>query len=361
MMKSKKQRTGVTYAQAGVNIDAGESLVDHIRETVQSTHSPRVMGSYGGFAGLFRLDYGEKLFARKYREPVLAACTDGVGTKLKVAFEMKKFDTIGTDLVAMNVNDLVCCGAEPLFFLDYLATGRLDTNQMSMVVRGIAEGCRAAGCALLGGETAEMPGFYGDGEFDIAGFAVGVVERSRIIDGGNIEVGDVVIGLGSSGIHSNGYGLARKVLQEIGSYNLSDRPELLEGRSVGEALIEPTRIYTKNVLAAVSVYTVKRPVKAMVHITGGGLAGNIARLVPPGFSVKINGGSWPVPPIFELISHTGPVDPMEMRKVFNMGIGFVLIVSPHFASPIMSRLSHGGERCFLIGKIKKGSVPVAWN
>jgi phosphoribosylformylglycinamidine cyclo-ligase len=360
-MARKARKSGpVTYRTAGVNIEAGEALVEKIKSMVQGTHSPRVMGNYGGFAGLFRLDFGEKLFAKKYREPVLAACADGVGTKLKIAFKMNVLDTIGIDLVAMNVNDLTCIGAEPLFFLDYLATGKLDPEKMSDIIRGIATGCRLAGCSLLGGETAEMPGFYPGGEFDLAGFAVGVIERRDIIDGRNVCPGDIVIGLASSGVHSNGFGLARQVLLSIAKFKLPDRPDELEGRSIGEVLLEPTRIYTKSVMGVLGSYRVKRPVKAMAHITGGGLEGNLSRVIPGGMSVRINEDCWTTPPIFDLIARKGPVDHIEMRRVFNMGVGYTMIVAPYYASAIMNRLAASGERCFIIGKVRKGSQPIQW-
>ena len=357
---TKRNKKNITYKAAGVDIESGEALVDNIKSKVQSTHSPRVMGGYGGFAGLFRLD-NNKLFAKQYKEPVLASCTDGVGTKLKIAFEMNVFNTIGIDLVAMNVNDLICCGADPLFFLDYLATGKLDPDQMTQAIDGIVKGCDLAGCSLLGGETAEMPGFYENGEFDMAGFSVGVVEKSKNIDGRNIKSGDIVVGLGSSGIHSNGYGLARKVIFDIAKMKITDSPDLLRGKTVGESMLEPTCIYSKSVIKTIDSYKTKSPIKAMSHITGGGLAGNVARVIPSGFTVKIENDTWPIPPIFELIAHHGPVDQLEMRRVFNMGIGLVLVVSPRNASSIVAKLSEHGERAFIIGKIKKGKKKVEWN
>ena len=350
----------LTYKDAGVDIEAGESMVNLIRPLVARTFGPRVMGSFGGFAGLFRLDYNEKLFKRNYADPVLVACTDGVGTKLKVAFAMKKLDTVGVDLVAMSVNDLICCGAEPLFFLDYLAVGKLAPATMAEIVRGIADGCCEASCALLGGETAEMPDFYKPAEFDMAGFCVGIVERRRLVDGANTAPGDVAIALASSGLHSNGYGLARRALLGRGRYKITDRPAELGGVSVGDELLRPTRIYVRPVLSVLETYRVKRVVKALANITGGGIGGNVSRLLPEGLSLRIKRTSWQVPPVFKLIAAKGPVDPIEMSRVFNMGVGFVMIVSPHFANAIMTRLRRAGERCWVLGKVRKGGPGVVW-
>lgn len=350
----------MTYRQAGVDIDAGEELVRRIGPMVARTRTPRVLGSIGGFAGLFRLDYDEKLFQRNYRQPVLAACADGVGTKLRVAIDMDQLDTVGIDLVAMNVNDLVCCGAEPLFFLDYLAVGSLDPQRGADVVKGIAEGCTRAGCALLGGETAEMPGFYEPDEVELAGFAIGVAERHRVLDGSGIEPGDLAVAIGSDGLHSNGYGLARKVLLEAAGYDYDDAPPELEGASIGQELLRPTRIYVKPVLNVLRQYKVKRAVKAIAHITGGGLPGNLPRVLPEGLTVRVKRDSWRVPPIFRLIAEKGPVDPIEMMRVFNMGVGMVLIVGATFAKTVMSRLRRSGERCWVLGKVRKGGPELTW-
>jgi len=352
--------TSVTYRDAGVDIEAGEEMVDRIRPLVRRTFTPRVMDHYGGFAGLFRLDYNERLFKRNYAEPVLVGCTDGVGTKLKIAFATGRLDTVGIDLVAMNVNDLVCTGAEPLFFLDYLAVGKLDPARMAQIIKGVAEGCVRAGCALLGGETAEMPDFYKAREFDMAGFAVGVVERRRLIDGGNMEVGDLAIALGSDGLHSNGFGLARRVLLDRAGYKLTDRPPELEGASVGEEMLRPTRVYVKPILKVLGGYKVKRIVRAMAHITGGGLPGNLPRVMRKGLTVRVKRGSWYVPPIFKLIAAKGPVDSLEMMRVFNMGIGFVMIVAASSANAIMNRLRRMGERCWVLGKVRKGGPGLLW-
>jgi phosphoribosylformylglycinamidine cyclo-ligase len=350
----------MTYKDAGVDIDAGDRMVDLIRPLVERTHTPRVMGAYGGFAGMFRLDFNERLFKQNYREPVLIGCTDGVGTKLMVAFAMDRLDTVGIDLVAMNVNDLICCGGEPLFFLDYLGVGKLDPARMAQIVKGISDGCVQANCALLGGETAEMPAFYKPREFDMAGFAVGVVERRRIIDGRCAEPGDVAIALASDGLHSNGYGLARRVLLEKAGYGVADRPPELDGASVGEEMLRPTRIYVRSVLNVLRHYRVKRVIKALAHITGGGLPGNLPRVLPDGLTVRVKRDSWQVPAIFKLIAAKGPVDDLEMLNVFNMGVGFVLIVAPDFARPIMNRLRTLGERCWVLGKVRKGGPELEW-
>ncbi|MFP4052746.1 MAG: phosphoribosylformylglycinamidine cyclo-ligase [Phycisphaerae bacterium] len=358
MADKKTSPTGMTYKQAGVDIEAGDKMVRDIRPMVERTYGPRVMDLYGGFAGLFRLDYNEKLFKKNYREPVLVGCTDGVGTKVKVAVAMDKVDTVGIDCVAMNVNDMICCGAEPLFFLDYIGSGLLEPTRMAGIVKGVSEGCLQAGCALLGGETAEMPDVYQKDDFDLAGFAVGVVERNRLIDSKHVEPGDLAIAVASDGLHSNGYGLARRVLLE--NFGVDDDPPELEGASVGQAMLTPTRIYVKPVLDVLNQYKVKRVVKAMAHITGGGLPGNLPRVLPEGLTIRIKRNSWKVPPIFKLIEKTGPVDALEMMRVFNMGVGFVLIVSSSFATSIMNRLRRHGERCWILGKVRKGGPEIQW-
>ena len=358
-MAAKTGRS-LTYKETGVDIDAGDEMVRRIRPLVKRTHTPRVLDNFGAFAGCFSLDYRERLLKRNYRDPVLVACTDGVGTKLKVAFGMKILDTVGIDLVAMSVNDLICCGAEPLFFLDYLAVGKLEPERMAEIVRGISAGCMQSRCALLGGETAEMPDFYKRDEFDMAGFAVGVVERKRIIDGSNAEAGDVAIALASDGLHSNGYGLARRVLLERANYGFDSRPPLLGGPSVGEEMLRPTRIYVRAVSAVLRNYRVKKVVKAMAHITGGGLPGNLPRVLPEGLTVRVKRGSWRVPPIFKLIAKRGPVDPVEMMRVFNMGVGFVMIVAPFYANRIMNALARAGERVWVLGKVRKGGPELEW-
>ncbi len=351
----------MTYKDAGVDIEAGKEMVEGIRELVAKTYSPRVVGTFGGFAGLFSLDFRQKLLRRNYREPILVACCDGVGTKLKVAFMAGKLDTVGIDLVAMNVNDLICTGAEPLFFLDYAAVGRLDPDRMRQIIAGISAGCVQAGVALLGGETAEMPEFYKPKEFDLAGFAVGVVERGRIVDGSRVKPGDVVIALASDGLHSNGFGLARRVVFRRAGLRPSDRPAELEGASVGEAMLAPTRIYVRSVREALGAYKRLRVVKAMAHITGGGLPGNLPRVLPGGLTVRLKRDSWVVPGIFRLIARAGPVDSVEMHRVFNMGVGFAMVVAPSHAGSLMARLRRAGERCWVLGKVVKGGPAIQWS
>ncbi len=332
-----------TYRQAGVDIEAGNELVRRIRPLVRSTFRPEVLTDLGGFGGLFRFQ------ADRYTEPVLVSATDGVGTKLKVAVLMDRHDTVGIDLVAMCVNDVVVSGAEPLFFLDYLSTGRLALDKAEAIVRGIAEGCRQAGCALIGGETAEMPSFYAEGEYDLAGFAVGVVDRPKIIDGTTIVPGDVVIGLASTGLHSNGFSLARRVLFEQGGLNAQSRLSEVEG-SLGEVLLTPTRIYVRQVLAlAVDV-----PLKGVAHITGGGLTENLPRILPKGCRARIERSTWPIPSIFQLIRKMGSVDEEEMYRVFNMGLGMILIASAESAAGALARIAELGERGFRIGEIVSG-------
>jgi phosphoribosylformylglycinamidine cyclo-ligase len=347
---SEKPRS-VTYRDAGVDSAAGDAMIDQIRHLCQRTHSTRVLGKYGAFAGLFRLDYNEKLFARNYREPVLIACTDGVGTKLKIASQLQRYDTVGIDLVAMNVNDLVVQGGEPLFFLDYLALHKLDPLVTTQMVKGISDGCMEAGCALLGGETAEMPSVYAPGEFDMAGFAVGVVEKSRMLDSDSVEAGDSIIGLASSGLHSNGYALVRRIVDKAGVSLSEIIPELQ--CTLADELLRPTRIYVKTVQNILARYKVKKIVKAMAHITGGGLPGNLPRVLPPGFSARLKRDAWIPHPIFHWLEQQGPVDIDEMFNVFNMGIGFVLIVRPAFTKPIMSRLRALGERPSFLGKVRR--------
>ncbi len=358
----KTPQTTLSYKQAGVDIDAGDQMVDQIRHLCSRTYGPRVLGKYGAFAGLFRLDFNEKLFARNYREPVLIACTDGVGSKVKIAVQMKKYDTVGIDLVAMSVNDLVVQGGEPLFFLDYLALHKLDPAITTQMVKGISDGCLEAKAALLGGETAEMPAVYAPGEFDMAGFAVGVVERKKVLEGQNVEIGDSVIGLASNGLHSNGYALVRRIcFEKAGLAADTFIPEL--SCPLGEELLRPTRIYVKPILALLAKYQVKKIVKAMSHITGGGLPGNLPRTLPEGMDIRLKRQAWPIPPIYQFLQKTGPVDEDEMFNVFNMGIGYCLIVRPNFTRPIMQHLKNLGEQPYFLGKVKrgKGEPKVAWN
>ena len=305
------------YREAGVDVEAGRAFVDRISSLIKRTHRPEVMGGIGGFSGLFQLPAG-------YREPVLVSGTDGVGTKLKLAHTLDRHDTVGIDLVAMCVNDVLTCGAEPLFFLDYLATGRLQPEQLAEVVSGIVQGCELAGCALLGGETAEMPGFYQADEYDLAGFCVGIVEKSLVLDGSQVQVGDVAIGLPSSGVHSNGFSLVRKIVGDRG-FDWSDQPEMLAGKSLGEVLLTPTHIYVKPILAALKA---EIPIHGMAHITGGGLPENLPRCLQKDQTIEVNPNSWDVLPIFQWLATEGNVSPTDMLNTFNMGIGFVVIVPP---------------------------------
>ena len=333
----------LTYRDAGVDIDEGDRLVDLIKPLARPTLRPEVLAGIGGFGGLFALD------TRKYREPVLVSGTDGVGTKLKVAFAADRHDTIGQDLVAMCVNDVAVVGAEPLFFLDYFATGKLSAEQGAQVVKGIAEGCRLAGCALIGGETAELPGFYARGEYDLAGFAVGCVERARIVDGRLVGAGDVVVGIASTGLHSNGYSLVRKALLE--KHALDERPEALGGATLGDVLLEPTRIYAKDVLALLE----KVPVKAFAHVTGGGLPGNVPRNMPEGTRAVLEERRWPRPPIFDLVEREGQVPREEMYRTFNMGLGLVAIVAPGDEAAVHAVLRERGLGAWTVGAVEKGS------
>jgi phosphoribosylformylglycinamidine cyclo-ligase len=337
----------MTYAKAGVSIEAGDELVRRIGPIATATKKRGVVAGVGGFSALFDLK------DRGYRQPVLVSSTDGVGTKLNVAFMMKKHDTVGIDLVAMGVNDILTQGAEPLFFLDYFVCGKLDVDLAEQVVRGVAEGCRQAGCALIGGETAEHPGDFPDGEYDLAGFAVGVIERQKILNSKSIVPGDVLIGLPSSGLHSNGYSLARKVLLEMGSLKLQRRVAEL-GRSLGEELLEPTRIYAK---VSRELFA-KCPIKSAAHVTGGGIPGNLPRILPPGRRALINRRSWPVPPVFDLIQKIGRLSQDEMDRTFNNGLGMILVVGRQHVDGATSLLKKMHERYFIIGEIQKGKREV---
>ncbi|MFW6059467.1 MAG: phosphoribosylformylglycinamidine cyclo-ligase [Phycisphaeraceae bacterium] len=350
----------MTYAGAGVDIDAGDEMVRRIEHLMRRTYGPRVLGKHGGFAGCFRLDYNEKLFARNYREPVLVACTDGVGTKIKLAVDMGVHDTVGRDLVAMSVNDLVVQGAEPLFFLDYIGINKLAPAVGEAIVRGVAEGCQLADCALLGGETAEMPDLYAEGDYDLAGFAVGVCELKRVVDGERAEAGDVLLGLASSGVHSNGYSLVRAIVDEAGLDLNETYKELDEARSLGRVLLEPTRIYARPVTAVLRSYKVKRVVTAMSHITGGGLPGNVPRVLRDDLDARIRRDAWEVPTVFRFLQKHGNVDEAEMWRVFNMGIGFVMAVKPHFAQKVAARLKRMGETVHVLGELKRGTGKVVW-
>jgi len=332
---------GLTYRDAGVDIDAGDSLVERIKPHVKRTMRREVMTDLGGFAGLCAIPTG-------YREPLLVSCTDGVGTKLKLAFLTGKHDTVGIDLVAMNVNDLVVCGAEPLFFLDYFASGRLEVAVAERVIAGIADGCQQAGCALVGGETAELPGFYADGEYDLAGFCVGVVERSRRVDGRAIQPGDRLLGLASSGFHSNGYSLVRRVLLETMALRLDETPAGLDA-PLGEVLLRPTRIYVRSLrrLAAADL------LRGAAHITGGGLVDNPPRMIPGDAKLKLqlDVGSWTVPPVFDLLARGGGVAPDEMLRTFNMGLGMLVCVPAAKAREARTLLEQEGETVFDVGEV----------
>jgi phosphoribosylformylglycinamidine cyclo-ligase len=340
----------LTYAEAGVSIDAGNELVKRIAPLARATHDPRVLAGIGGFAGLFRLDYDNRLFKRRYRKPVLVASTDGVGTKLEIAHLAGRHDTIGIDLVAMCVNDLVVCGAEPLFFLDYIVTDRVDVDITADVIAGVAEGCNRAGCTLLGGETAEHPGSFPKGKYDLAGFAVGVVEKRRLIDGKLTEPDDVILGLASNGLHSNGFSLIRQIVFDRLALGINDTISELN-LTVADALLPPTKIYARPVRAALSAYRVKRTVKALAHITGGGIVENLPRVLPEGLSAEIDTSSWEPQPIFAFLQEAGDIPEEEMWRVFNMGIGMVLVVSPYYAEAAAHRLEKAGETVYNLGRI----------
>lgn len=348
----------LSYEESGVSISAGDEMVRQIQSSVASTFGPRVMDLSGGFAGMFRLDYDEKLFKKNYRNPVLVACTDGVGSKIQLAVKAKKYDTIGIDLVAMSVNDMLVQGAEPLFFLDYLAVNKLEPELMAELVKGVAAGCKMADCALIGGETAEMPDTYKKNDLDMAGFAVGVVEKDRIIIGDNVREGDRILGLASSGLHSNGYSLARNICFKKANLKMTDTPEELSGHTVGQALLEPTRIYVRPIVRLLGQYKRKKVVHAMAHITGGGLVGNIPRVLPKNLDAVLKTSTWCRNDIFSFLQKTGPVEEAEMYRVFNMGIGFVLIVAEDFADSISRKLRRYGETVYNIGHITHGTGKV---
>jgi phosphoribosylformylglycinamidine cyclo-ligase len=328
--------TAMTYRDAGVDIDAGDALVERIKPAARRTMRPEVLGGIGGFGALFEI-------SKKYREPVLVSGTDGVGTKLKLAFEFNRHDTVGQDLVAMSVNDILVQGAEPLFFLDYFACGKLDVATAATVIEGIAKGCELAGCALIGGETAEMPDMYPAGEYDLAGFAVGAVEKSKIIDGKSIAPGDVVLGLASSGAHSNGYSLIRRIVARA-------KPDLtadFHGRPFADVLIAPTRIYVKSMLTLMASVTVK----GMAHITGGGITGNVPRVLPDNVTAVLDKSAWPLPPLFQWLQREGNVADEEMHRVFNCGIGMVVVLAAADAAKATELLTASGETVYALGRI----------
>lgn len=335
---------GMDYQQAGVNLEAGRTFVNNIQAVVQKTFRPEVLGGLGGFGGAFEIPSG-------YQRPVLISGTDGVGTKLKLAQALNRHDTVGIDLVAMCVNDILTSGAEPLFFLDYLATSQLEPDDLQAVVQGIAQGCVASGCSLLGGETAEMPGFYQPKEYDLAGFCVGIVERDRLLDGSQVNIGDVAIGLASHGVHSNGFSLVRKIVAD-GGFNWSDRPECLGGATLGETLLTPTALYVKPILAALKSGL---DIHGMAHITGGGLPENLPRCLGAGQSLSVDLGSWPVPAIFNWLAQSGPVSSEGMYDTFNMGIGFVVIVPPDQADQAIATLKPLTLGAYRIGEVCEGN------
>jgi phosphoribosylformylglycinamidine cyclo-ligase len=330
--------TSLSYRDAGVDIDAGDALVENIKPFAKRTMRPEVLGGIGGFGALVEI-------SKKYKEPVLVSGTDGVGTKLKLAFDWNRHDTVGIDLVAMSVNDILVQGAEPLFFLDYFACGKLDVAQATEVIKGIAAGCEQAGCALTGGETAEMPGMYPAGEYDLAGFAVGVVEKSKVISGRDIAPGDVVLGLASNGVHSNGYSLVRKIIDRA-------QPDLdapfEDGKTLRDAVIAPTRIYVKPLLKLMEAL----PVKGMAHITGGGITENTPRVLPDNTVAQIDAASWPLPKLFQWLQREGNVDIQEMYRTFNCGIGMVVVVAPQHAEQAAALLREAGETVYRIGQVR---------
>jgi phosphoribosylformylglycinamidine cyclo-ligase len=371
----------LTYASAGVDIDEKDTFTESLDRVLRRTYTPRVIPNPGGFAGLVRLDFKRGLFARNYKEPVIVACCDGVGTKVKLAAKIGRFDTIGIDLVAMNVNDLVVQGAEPLLFLDYIATPRIDGKFLHELVSGIAEGCRRSGCALVGGETAHMPDLYKPGDFDLAGFCVGVVELKRVQKPARVREGDVILGLESDGIHSNGYTLVRTVVESAGLDLSRVYDELLPkaqpkakskpGRrsgekpagpspTLGDILLTPTRLYAAPIVKLLRGYEVKSVVTGMAHITGSGIPGNLCRALPDNLDALVDRSAWEVPALFRFLQRHGNIPEQEMWRVFNMGIGFCVIVKPSFADAVGQKLGRLGERVRVIGRIARGKGEVRW-
>jgi len=334
---NNSDKTSISYRDAGVDIEAGDALVEQIKPFAKRTMRPEVLGGIGGFGSLFAVP-------QKFKEPILVSGTDGVGTKLKLAFELNKHDTVGIDLVAMSVNDILVQGAEPLFFLDYFACGKLEVGVAAQVIKGIAEGCEQSGCALVGGETAEMPGMYPAGEYDLAGFAVGCADKAKLIDGTSIAAGDVVLGLASSGAHSNGYSLIRKLIEKSGIDFESD----FHGRKFKDVVMEPTRIYVKSLLKLIEAV----PVKGMAHITGGGITENIPRVLPAGLTAEIKASGWQLPPLFQWLQAQGNIVPSELYKTFNCGIGMAVIVAKEHVAQAKQLLEASGETVFEIGHIR---------
>jgi len=353
-------RKPVTYRDAGLDLDVYERTIAALPPLLRRTHTPRVLDGFGGFASLFSLDFNSRLFARNYRRPVLVACTDGVGTKLKVATQAGRHTTVGIDLVAMCVNDALTTGGEPLVFLDYLAMPKDDPQLTRDLVKGISDGCLESDCALVGGETAILPDVYAPGDYDMAGFCVGVVEREHVVTGRAIQPGDLVLGLASSGLHSNGYSLVRKVVFDVAGLTVNEFvPEL--GRTVGDELLEPTRIYVRPVQAVLRHYPIKRRVvRGMAHITGGGLVDNLPRILPAGRRARLRRGSWELPPVFPWLQRLGAIDEAEMDRVFNGGIGFALVVGRYFAESIQKQLADDRVKSYVIGEIIEGDPGVEW-
>ena len=354
--KKAAAKKPLTYAAAGVDIDAGDEVVDRIVPIVKRTYSPRVLGLHGAFAGMFRLNgpagFGSKKM-RKYKDPVLVGCTDGVGTKVLLAAEFKIYDTVGIDCVAMNVNDLIVQGAEPLFFLDYLGLSKLDPTNTTAMIAGVAKGCEIAGCSLIGGECAEMPDIYAPGDFDVAGFCVGVIEHARVTKQPKPKVGDIVLGLASSGVHSNGYTLVRRIIADAGLSYTKKYAEL-GGKRLIDVLLEPTRIYAREVIGMLDALGAKEAVSGMAHITGGGLPGNVCRALGSDVDAEIHADAWIPPAIFPFLQQHGGVETSEMFRVFNMGIGYTIIVRPKMAATVMKILRKLGENPVPIGQIVKG-------
>ncbi len=361
-MSESNRMTGVSYKDSGVDLDVYNEAMKRLPRLMHRTFSPRVKQLDGGFAGLFALDFDNRLFRRNYQDPMMVACTDGVGTKLKLAQMIDRHDTVGIDLVAMCVNDAICCGAEPLFFLDYIAMSHDDPVRLEQIVRGISDGCIAADCALLGGETAIMPDLYDRGDYDLAGFCVGVVERDHLIDGHSIAPDDVVIGVSSSGIHSNGFSLVRKIAFEVAGRKPDDPfsdDSTQAVQTLGDVLIEPTLIYTAAIKSILSHYKVKNVVHGIAHITGGGLAENIERISPEGVSIEVDASTWQRPAIFDWLQKKGQVETDEMYRVFNMGIGLAIIVSPYYADKIRRIVEQAGFVTQVIGRVSEGEKNVS--
>jgi len=342
----------VSYKDAGVDLELYEQAMERLPAMMKKTHTPRVMDLPGGFAGLFRLDSSPE-FKRNYKQPVLVSGTDGVGTKLKIAIQAGIFNTVGIDLVAMSVNDTLCLGAEPLFFLDYLALGKDNPDLIAQLVEGVSEGCRQAGAALMGGETAIMPDIYAEGDFDMAGFCVAVAEKDQLIDGKKIRPGDIAIGIASSGPHSNGYSLIRKIVFEIAGLKVTDRVEEL-GQTVGQALLTPTKIYTKQIVELLQRPGASDSISGLAHITGGGIADNLVRIFPENCSLKIDSSAWKRPAVFDWLQRLGNVERDEMYKVFNMGIGFIVVTRPEFVSEVRQFLDSRDLNNFLLGEVAAG-------